>query len=258
MRLSPALLLCLLTTTVGCASVPDTRALPAPQFGVFSRSTATTAEGTFEFEGKAILDPGDRLAVPLRFKYGIDAETEGYIDVSPLNYAQRKGTDDVIGFGDIRLGARNRFFDQEDSRTSAGIQAELKLPTGKEEGGISTGQFDFLAAVMMTKGFSERFEGTAYYELGLLGDPTDSGIDLQHLLAFKGHWWLSEETAILGELANVYGVNDVDPVYFDVGLARRLRDGAVLELIGVFGLNDDAEGAAIVLSVTTNFGELGG
>jgi len=258
MRTSTALLLCLLTTSVGCSTVPDSQAPPAPQLGVFSRSTATTAEGTLEFEGKVNFDPGDRLAVPLRFKYGLDEATEGYIDVSPLNYAQRDGTDDVVGFGDLRLGVRNRFFDEKESQTSGAVQTELKLPTGKDEGGISTGEFDFLAAAMVTKGFTEKGEATAYYEIGLLGDPTGSGIDLQHLIALKGHWWFSDETAFFGEFANFYGANDIDPVYLDVGLARQLSDETVIELIGVFGLNDDAADAAMVLSVTTNFGELGG
>jgi hypothetical protein len=258
MRLQTALSLALLGLAAGCSTVPDTEAPAAPQLAFFSRSSRTTAEKTLELEAKARFAPGERLETPVRVKYGIDAETETFVELSPLNYLQVKGSDDVIGIGDLYLGLRHRFLERE-SGTSAGLEVAAKLPTGETEAGLGSGELDTFGALVLTQRVSEATELSAYYRLAILGPPVgaDSGLDASHLIAFQGNHWFSEKAGLFAELANTFGADAPEPAYVDFGLARRMSDETILELALALGLNDDAEDFVLLLGVTNNFGRLG-
>lgn len=256
MRLQTALPLALLGLAAGCSTVPDTEAPAAPQLAFFSRSSRTTAEETLELEAKARFAPGERLETPVRVKYGIDAETETFVELSPLNYLQVKGSDDVIGIGDLYLGLRHRFLERE-SGTSAGLEVAAKLPTGETEEGLGSGELDTFGALVLTQRVSEETELSAYYRLAVLGPRSGSGLDASHLIAFQGNHWFSEKAGLFAELANTFGADAPEPAYVDFGLARRMSDETILELALAFGLNDDAEDIVLLLGVTNNFGRLG-
>jgi hypothetical protein len=257
MRLHTALLPALLALAASCSAIPDTEAPATPQLAVFSRSTGTTAKGTLEVEAEARFAPGERLATPIRTKYGIDERTETFVEVSPLNYLQVDGRDDVIGFGDTYIGLRHRYYEKEETRTSAGLEVGGKLPTGESEEGLSSGELDVFAALNMTQDLSETTQISAYYQLAMLGARSGSGMDAAHLVAFQGHHWYSERAGVFAELANSFGSKVPEPAYLDFGLARRMSDETVLELALALGLNDDAEDFVLVFGITNNFGRIG-
>lgn len=255
MRLTSTALLLFPALLGACASMPDDAAGVTPQRPSFSSDTSTTAPGTFELEAGATLDPGDSAAVPMALKYGVGERTEVYVGLSPYQVLERPG-EDGEGLGDTLLGLRHRFWESE-ADTSAALQLSTKLPTGDDDEGLSSGEYDLFAAGILTHAFDERSALTAYYELGFLGDPASSDVDDQHAFALALSRTLPSNYGTFFELAEVFGPHDVDPIVATLGVTKALSRSVVFDVGLALGLNDDAPDVQLLVGFTVNFGALG-
>ena len=132
------------------ASWREGQDVPAtPQRPTFSKNTATTAQGTVEVEAGLLRDPGDLFDTPTTIKYGLSAQDELFIGLSPFKMVELPG-DDGEGFGDVTLGWRQRFWEQQDNGTSAAWMAYVKLPTADEDEGLGSGEVDGFLAGSLT------------------------------------------------------------------------------------------------------------
>lgn len=235
-----------------CAGLPQGGASVTPQRPTFSSDTNTTAEGTFELESGLYLDPGESASLPTTLKYGAGPRTELYLGLSPYNYVELPG-EDGRGVGDMLVGVRHRFW-ENDTGTSSAFQFATKLPTGDKSEGLSTGEIDFFAAAILTHVYDEKTAGTAYYELGVLGDPADNDTDTQHTLAVAASHSLQGQVGLYAELAQILGVGGFDPMITTLGVTRTLNPSLVLDFGLALGLNSDAPDAALVAGLTMNFG----
>ncbi len=239
-----------------CAGLPGGGASVTPQRPTFSSDTNTTAEGTLELESGLFLDPGDAAALPTVLKYGAGPRTELFVGLSPFNFVELPG-EDARGVGDTIVGTRHRFW-ENDTGTSSALQLATKLPTGDESEGLSTGEIDFFAAGILTHVFSERTAGTAYYELGVLGDPADTDTDTRHTVAIAASHSLDDHLGLYAELAQILDIRGFDPLITTLGVTRSVNPSLVLDFGLALGLNGDAPDAALVAGLTMNFGRVRG
>ena len=132
-----------------------------PQRPTFSKNAATTAQGTVEIEAGLLRDPGDLFDTPTTLKYGLSERDELFVGFAPFKMVELPG-DDGEGFGDILVGWRQRFWQQQESGTAAAWQAAVKLPTADEDEGLGSGEVDgFLSGVGGRVGHEVVSEGKA-------------------------------------------------------------------------------------------------
>ncbi|MCP3916639.1 MAG: hypothetical protein GY711_13870 [bacterium] len=241
--------LALLLTLPACTTTGETF-VAKPQRPTFSSDTSTTGEGSVEFEAGVALDPGDAFALPATAKYGLSDKSELFIGL-PLYALIDESGGDPEGVGDLFIGTRHRVW--EEDPTSVAFQLATKLPTG--DSSLSTDEVDFFAAGILTHGMNAKTSVTAYYELGYLGDP-DGDADVQNALAGAAAYALDDETTLFGELAEIFGPEDVDPIFTTLGVAHALEPNVIVDVAVAVGLNDDAADAVLLFGVTTNAGRL--
>jgi len=246
----PALLLAL----AGCVSIPGDGWPVTPQRPRISRTTSTTAAGSFELEAGLALDPGDSLALVTEFKHGLHEDTELFLGWAPYQSIELPG-EDADGAGDLTLGMRHRFW--EDGRgNSVAFQTATKLPVGDEDEGLSSGEVDFFAAGMLTHVPDELTTVTGYYELGVIGEPSRADTDLSHRLALAGTYRFEPETLAFGEISRLHAAFGPDPMIALGGVARTVSESLVIDVALALGVNDDAPDAMLLVGLTTNLGRL--
>lgn len=183
----------------GCTALEEGRGTAAtPQRPTLSVDTSMTAAGTLELETGITLDPRDRLGTPAALKLGLDPHSEAYLGFEPLVVLAEPG-DDETGNGDLVLGYRRRFADAQEQRPSLAYLAAIKAPTADEGDGLGSGEFDAFGALSATWAGAP-WTGTAYLQLGLLGDP-DGGALLQSAGSFTAGYALAPDLTAFGELA---------------------------------------------------------
>jgi hypothetical protein len=224
-----------------------------PQRPLFSRDTATTAEGAIELETGLALDPDDRFGTPSTLKYGLDARSELFLGFEPWLAVDRPGTDGR-GFGDLVPGFRRRVQEQTDELPATAYLLAAKIPTADEDEGLGSGETDLFAAASADWD-AQDFSATGFYRFGLLGEAGDGGVDLQHLFAAAGHRPLVEQLSGFGELALLWTPEqDDEQLVLTLGVAYAHLPGVVFDLGGAFGLSDDAPDAVLLLGATLDFG----
>ena len=243
--------LCALATgcAAGGASLGD-RQPATPQRPTFSSAPTTTAVGTFEVEAGFTVDPHDSLDTPLTLKTGISEETELFAGFSPFQSFDVPGPDPE-GLSDLVVGMRHRFLEVDD--TQAAFQLATKLPTAKSE--LSSRELDFFGAAIV----SQRIDAltvVGFYQLGLLGDPGDERVDLQHALALAADLPLEGQVSILGELTGVATEDQPDLLFTTTGLTYAVSPSLVFDGAIRLGLNSDAPDFAFLVGFTSNFGPL--
>ena len=75
---------------------------------------------------------------------------------------------------------------------------------------------------MFTHVIDDRSSATAYYELGLLGDPDGSGTDVQHTLAVSASRSFPGHLGAYVELARIDGPGGYEPLLATIGGTRSL------------------------------------
>ena len=255
--LSAASQIVALTTLSACGGLPIKPAPATPQRPTVSSSTATTAEHTFELEAGVVIDSGDTSAIATTLKYGTSDRTEIFASWSPWVFVEAPGADGS-GPGDLFLGTRHRLVDEVGPLPSLGFQGQVKLPTADEGEGLGTGEVDFLLAAIATKQLG-RASLNGFYELGVLGDPGESGdTDLMHTLTAGGGFDLDDRSSVFGELvAQVAPAQNLTSIFAIGGGAWKFGDTFVLDAAVAIGLSEDAPEFQILFGATRNFGALG-
>lgn len=250
-----SLLASALALAASCASPTQSfnegaRTTATPTRPTYSQSTFTTAPGTFELETGVYVDPSDASSVPTTFKYGVNDRADVQVSFSPASAVEGGG----VGVGDLTLGWRQRLTEQQQGHLSLAYLAQIKLPTADEDKGLGSGEFDALLAGIGTVPMTD-WAMTGYVELGLIGDPTGGGADLQLALAAAGDKALAGNAGVFGELAGVFnGEQDYDAIFTTLGGTWSPVPGLVLDTGMVLGLSDDAPDYAFVIGLTRNLG----
>jgi len=225
-----------------------------PQRPTVSSDANTTAPGTLEVESGVSLDPHDAFDVPVTLKYGLAEGTEVFAGFSPLRGVE--DPDDEIGIGDVLLGGRARIREADASGPAAAVQLAVKLPTADEDDGLGSGELDLFAAGMLT-GTADETGWNAYYQLGLLGEPGGSAIDLDHVLAVVASREIAHRWAGFAELAvDLVPEHDVSAWLLTVGATQLVREDLAWDVGLGIGLSDDAPDLVVFVGDTRNFGAL--
>jgi hypothetical protein len=251
MRPLHALLLAPLLTACTVDRAYQTSA--TPQRPTVSYDTHTTATGTVELEAGFAIDPNDRFGSPALLKYGVDERTELFLGFEPYVTVDRPGSDGH-GFGDLMPGIRRRVMDQDGSTPAAAYLVAAKIPTADEDEGIGTGEVDLFAAGIV--GWDDAaWSAYGMYQLGLLGEPTDGGTDLQHVLTAAGSRPIDNRLSAFGELAFLWTPEqDDEDLLGTLGIAYAYQPGMVFDLGLTLGLSQDAPDAVFQIGTTINFG----
>lgn len=245
-----------LATLAGCQAVvvPD-GAQVTPQRPGFSNNTDTTASGTLEIEAGGSVDPGDFIDTPSTLKLGTSPTTEVFLDFAPYHVVDVPGPNDG-GFGDLRIGFRQRLQEETEELPSTAFQLATKIPVSDEEDGRSTGRTDFFAASIATKHI-ERYVVTGFYELGLLGTDDDGDVDLQHGLALAVEYPVDGRITGFNELSCIWiPEQDEEQLSFLAGLSYPQGPSTVIDGAFSLGLTDDAPDFVLLVGVTHSIGRV--
>lgn len=239
-----------------CAGFGQGRAPVTPQRPTLSSDTSTTAADTVEVEAGLTLDPGDRADTPMMVKWGASDQTEMLLGWSPIVNIDGGAGQDRNGTSDMVVGVRHRFLEETEDRPSAAFQIATKLPTANDE--IGSGEQDFFAAAILGKEVHD-VAYTAFYQLGVLGNPAGRGSDLGHDFAFAAGYGLNERWSVFGEMAGQFVPDlDLESIYTTGGVTFRASDDFVYDAGLVLGLSNDAPDLVLMIGMTHNLGRLFG
>lgn len=243
--------------SAGCLATDGEHAPAAPQRPSYSSDTATTAAGTVELEAGVARDDEEGVDVPVTLKYGAGEHIEVFVGLSPYQHAEAGGTSDC-GVSDLVVGARHRTSDGGRDAPSRAFQVAAKLPTGDEADLLSSGEVDLFGAFILT-GAKDGLGWTGFYQLGLLGDPDEAGLVVEHGLALAvGHAVARDDLSAFAELAAVVRPEwDEEELFTTLGVALTPHPDLVLDAFVVLGLSDDAPDAAVGIGFTRNLSGVG-
>ncbi len=239
----------------GCQTLPGDRYAVTPQRPTLSSDTSTAAAGTLELEaGGAFLDAG-AAALPMSLRYGAASATEVFASWSPFVQIDSAGSD-TRGPGDIALGVRHRFAEEADGRPALAFQSVLKLPTGDEDRGLSSGEPDVLLAGILQKSVDE-WTLVGFGELDFLGEQ-DGGFSFGQSLAFAAGRSLPGGFGVFGEVAGVFVPEfDSEQVFTTLGGTYSSHPSLVFDSAALIGLSDEAPDFGVLVGLTHNFGRIG-
>ncbi len=91
--------------------------------------------------------------LPLGYTRGLSDTLDVYIAASHIRIRSTVPDTDASGSGNPALGAKWRFFENEDSKTSLGIKPEIRLPVSaaKEAAGLGAGRTSYGLTLILTQ-----------------------------------------------------------------------------------------------------------
>jgi hypothetical protein len=248
-----ALTALLLSGAAACQLVSQDLAPPTPQRRTFSVSTATPRAGQLDLELGLAHDLGDGIALPATLRWGADEQSELFLGGVP--WSERDDTDGR-GVGDVTLGARRRVREQHEDEPSLALQAAVKIPTADADEGLGSGELDLLLAGILSRDEGVK-SSTLYYQLGLLGESGDQGIDLEHLLTAAFSQSIDERLGLFAEVAGVWSPEqERSGAYLVLGATWAPSAVAVVDVAAQFGFGDDAEDLVLVIGLSRALGRL--
>lgn len=243
--------LALSMSAAGCVLLSTDPAPVVPQRPTVSSDTGTTAEGTFELEAGAVGDPGDRFDMPMTLKWGATESTELFAGGSAYSHVIVDGRDPQ-GIGDLLLGVRHRFVEEEEGHPSVALQWTTKLPTAPLD--LGSGEIDFGAAAIATKAVGD-VALTGFYELGIIGESGQRDTDLRHTLAGAASMPFARDWFSFAELAGILQTEaDTEQVLLTTGVGYLVRDSLAVDCGLVVGLSEESPDLQFVVGFTHNWG----
>jgi len=235
--------------------MPEAQGMATRQRPVFSSNTNTTASGTTEIETGFLYDVDDAIRLPSTLKVGVTDRTELFLDFIPYQDVD-VGFTDSQGFGDLRIGTRQRIWDETEEDPGLAYQLEAKIPTADASDGLGTGETDFFVAAIADTSFND-IAFTSYYQLGFLDDIGDDGVDLEHGLAVAARQAIDYQFTSFGEIALVTAPEqDRDELFTTLGVAYNVDPSFVVDAAIVVGLTSDAPDLQLLFGLTRNFGRI--
>jgi hypothetical protein len=151
----------------------------------------------------------------------------------PLLYRDSDERGSHWGMGDLLLGWKYRFLEEEDHRFMASVYPQLLVPTGHEGVGLGSGRVEALFPFQIGKHFLEK-KVFAYGEIGynvVLGAPEANSWKY----GLAAQWKATERLELMAEVAGLAfpGGAEPDDTFFNVGFKYDLTKQAAL--IGAFG-----------------------
>src|SRR4051794_7187581 len=169
--------------------------------GDFAGTVAYGIRDRAEIFGSFLFDT--RIDRDLRPLFTADAAVGGFID----RYPQMKTTWSGDNVGDLYVGAKvNLLTERQQKPVAVAVRGIVKLPTGKDDAGVSTGQTDFLVDAIVSKELRRRTEVSAYAGYEFRGEP--AGFDAPGG-AFR--WGVGAGVPTRSPLRGVFELNGVVP-----------------------------------------------
>jgi len=96
--------------------------------------------------------------------YEISGDSSVVPGLGSVDRSRRRGGGSITGFGDLTIAATNSSYYDSASRTGIDFTGKVKLPTGEEDKGLTSGSTDFTALAEVYKGFDRLtlFGGLGY------------------------------------------------------------------------------------------------
>lgn len=245
--------LALCAALAACGAPPRDRHVQ-PQRPTFGSDTRTTPQDVLEVEGGFAFDPGDPgddFETPVLLKLGLGPRTELFGGMSLLRVVDGEG-----GIGDALVGVRHRLWDETYERPATAFQFATKLPSADEEEGLGSGELDFFAAGIHTRTI-DRTAFTLFYQLGLVGDQTDAGQDVELAVSGAVDTDLTTRLAGFGELTGILRPeDDSESLFLTVGTTFRYAPWMYVDVGLAVGLTGDVPDVLLLLGLTRSVGRV--
>jgi hypothetical protein len=155
--------------------------------------------------------------------YGITDRQEVTFEIAGLS------KDHEYGFNDAVIGTKYVFLKESERRPGIAGSFELKLPTGNEERGLGSGEFDYDLRLRAQKTWNW-FTAIANAGHTFITDPEFRGVTVSTknvwLFSFAQEYQVAKRTKLLSEIYFVSKETDEDPnrVAANIGFKHKLRD----------------------------------
>ncbi len=227
-----------------------------------STSTVTVPPGALQIESgveytRSRLSSGQneqQFLVDVLLRTGITSRLEARLDMNPLVWL--KDADTNIGFGDLTLSVKYRFFDSpEGSRwPSLGVLPFVKLPTARSP--IGSERVDFGCTALATFELPWQLSLDANVGLGGLGQSQGAAFLLQETVSASLARQLTDRWAMYGELfyASPSERGSRDVVGFDTGVQFLVLRRVVLDMAAQVARGTPGPDFAIRAGLSVRFG----
>lgn len=164
--------------------------------------------------------------------YGL-IDTDQWKIEFPVVYLDSDETGSHWGMGDLSMGWKYRFREEDHGGMMASIYPQLSTPTGNTDLGLGSGHTEAFLPVQLGKHFLEE-KLFVYGELGynvVFGEPEANSWKY----GVAAQWQATEKLALMGEVGGFAfpGDAEIDDVFFNFGLKRDLTEHVAL--IASFG-----------------------
>lgn len=186
------------------------------------------------------------LLVPI---YGITERIELSAEMPYLFHEEEDG------IGDINLVGKFLMISETDRLPAFALKGVIKPPTGDEDKGLGSGDWDYSIVLVASKGFS-RFTFHSMLGYTFVGDNGDENIRDIHLYGFAVDYGLTEKFHIVSEISGNRHPDrtiDKDPLSCLIGFTYQISEKIVLDSGVRYGFNDAVPRWNYTLGVSITF-----
>jgi len=261
MRPSGLIAFCAILALGACVAAAEEDLIPTDRPSL-STSTVTVPPGALQIESgveytRSRLSHGQneqQFLVDVLLRTGITSRLEARLDMNPLVWL--KDADTNIGFGDLTLSVKYRFFDSpEGSRwPSLGVLPFVKLPTARSP--IGSERVDFGCTALATFDLPWQLSLDANVGLAGLGQSQGAAFLLQETVSASLNRQISARWAMYGELfyASPSERGSRDVVGFDTGVQFLVLPRVVLDMAAQVARGTPGPDFAIRAGLSVRFG----
>ena len=261
MRPSGLIAFCAILALGACVAAAEEDLIPTDRPSL-STSTVTVPPGALQIESgveytRSRLSHGQneqQFLVDVLLRAGITSRLEARLDMNPLVWL--KDADTNIGFGDLTLSVKYRFFDSpEGSRwPSLGVLPFVKLPTARSP--IGSERVDFGCTALATFDLPWQLSLDANVGLAGLGQSQGAAFLLQETVSASLNRQISARWAMYGELfyASPSERGSRDVVGFDTGVQFLVLPRVVLDMAAQVARGTPGPDFAIRAGLSVRFG----